>query len=182
MLTIQSTVEDVMLQQPERRWELHRGQLREKPDMTEPHNWVTLRLMRQIERQIDETRFECRPGIGRVSRGHETYYVPDVFIVPVRESPSIRHRGFGLEVFRDPLPFVAEIWSPSTGGYDVDEKLPEYQARGDLEIWRVHPYDYTITTWRRQADGTYVEAIHDHGALPLHVFADVEIDLDELFR
>ncbi|MEP6871059.1 MAG: hypothetical protein ABI939_04320 [Anaerolineaceae bacterium] len=33
-----------------------------------------------------------------------------------------------------PLPFVAEVWLPSTGEYDVDEKFPQYQRRGDLEI------------------------------------------------
>jgi Uma2 family endonuclease len=52
---------------------------------------------------------------------------------------AARLRGDELELYVEPLPLVVEVWSPSTGQYDVDEKLPEYQRRGDLEIWRFHP-------------------------------------------
>jgi Uma2 family endonuclease len=77
---------------------------------------------------------------------------------------------------------VVEVWSPTTGNYDLETKLGEYQRRGDREIWLIHPYDRTLTTWRRQPDGSYAESHHDHGgtvqptALP-----GVTIDLDALF-
>lgn len=36
------------------------------------------------------------------------------------------HRGsYELEVYDTPLPLVVEVWSPSTGSYDVDAKVPE---------------------------------------------------------
>jgi Uma2 family endonuclease len=54
-----------------------------------------------------------------------------------------------LEIYDEPLPLVAEVWSPSTGGYDVLAKLPEYRRRGDTEIWLLHPYERTLTAWRR---------------------------------
>ena len=60
-----------------------------------------------------------------------------------------------LEVYDQPLPLVVEVWSRSTGDYDVEEKLAVYQQRGDLEIWRIHPYERTLTAWRRLPDGSY---------------------------
>jgi Uma2 family endonuclease len=79
------------------------------------------------------------------------------------------------------LPLVVEIWSPSTGDYDVDEKLPEYRRRGEQEIWRLHPFDRTLTVWRRQADGSYVETLHRGGTVSPAAFPWVTIDLGVLF-
>ena len=76
---------------------------------------------------------------------------------------------------------VVEVWSPSTGTFDVDTKLPEYQRRGDLEIWRIHPYDRILTAWRRQADGSYTESIYREGTIQPVALPGVVIDLDTLF-
>ena len=84
-------------------------------------------------------------------------------------------------MFDEPLPLVVEIWSPSTGGYDVDEKLPEYLRRGDREIWRVHPVELTLTAWRRQTDGSYAESIQRAGLLELAALPGITIDIDALF-
>ena len=76
---------------------------------------------------------------------------------------------------------VVEVWSPSTGGYDVDAKLPEYQRRGDLEIWRLHPYERTQTVWRRRADGSCDESAYHGGTIEPLGLPGVTIDLDALF-
>jgi Uma2 family endonuclease len=76
---------------------------------------------------------------------------------------------------------VVEVWSPSTGGYDIDAKLPTYRARGDREIWRIHPYERTLTTWRRQPDGSYAETVHRGGTIEPIAVPGVTIDLDALF-
>jgi Uma2 family endonuclease len=86
-----------------------------------------------------------------------------------------------LAIIADPLPLVVEVWSPSTGGYDVDAKLPIYQQRGDLEIWRIHPFERTVTAWRRQANGSYTETIYREGILAPVALPGVSITLDELF-
>jgi Uma2 family endonuclease len=76
---------------------------------------------------------------------------------------------------------VVEIWSPSTGDYDVDEKIPEYQRRGDQEIWRIHYFERTLTAWRHQPDGSYLEAeVNDRTVAPV-AFPWVTIDLDAVF-
>ena len=74
-----------------------------------------------------------------------------------------------------------EVWSPSTGEYDVNAKVPEYQRRGDLEIWRIHPFDRTLIAWRRQPDGSYIESHYAGGTVKPVALPDVTIDLDTLF-
>jgi Uma2 family endonuclease len=76
---------------------------------------------------------------------------------------------------------VVEIWSPSTGTYDIGEKLPDYQRRGDLEIWRIHPYERTVTAWRRQSDGTYAESVFRGRIARPVALPGVAVDLDALF-
>ena len=87
-----------------------------------------------------------------------------------------------VEVYPEPLPLVVEVWPPSTGRLDVNEKLPEYQRRGDLEIWLLHPYERTLTVWRRQADGSYAETVQRGGSVRPVALPGVVIDLDALFR
>jgi len=87
-----------------------------------------------------------------------------------------------LEVYSEPLPFVIEVWSPSTGDFDVTDKLPEYQARGDAEIWYLHPYERTLTRWLREPDGSYAESVHRGGLTNPTALPDVTIDLASLFR
>ena len=86
-----------------------------------------------------------------------------------------------LEVYQVPLPLVIEVWSRSTGTYDVDDKLPEYQRRGDLEIWRLQPYERALTAWRRQPDGSYTETVYSGGSVRPGALPGVAIDLDALF-
>jgi Uma2 family endonuclease len=106
--------------------------------------------------------------------------MPDLMVVPAAYSEEIRDRPV-LAIFSDPLPLVVEVWSPSTGDYDVDAKVPVYQQRGDLEIWRIHPYERTLTTWIRQSDGSYLESTYREGIIHPVALAGVTIDLDELF-
>jgi Uma2 family endonuclease len=106
--------------------------------------------------------------------------VPDLFVVPTAYGAEFRGRPGVLAIFSAPLPLVVEVWSTSTGDYDVDAKLPIYQQRGDLEIWRIHPYERTLTAWIRQPDGTYFETIHQGIVHPVSL-SGVAINLSELF-
>lgn len=162
-------------------WELHCGQLRRKPSMTAEHNYVASELFVRLRQQLDRNRFDARLSMGHVRRSAENYYIPDVYVIPVELVRPLRGRRDVLEAYDAPLPLVVEVWSPSTGEYDVDEKLPEYQRRGDLEIWRIHPFDRTLTAWRRQPDGSYTESHHKGGRVQPSALPGVTIDLDTLF-
>ena len=174
------TFKRVALEDPEGHWELYCGQLRRKPGMTYDHNNVAMNLVFQLMQQVDRAVFQVRHNSGHVRRSSESYYIPDVFVFPTKLAEPLRGR-IVLENYREPLPLVVEIWSPSTGDYDIEVKLLEYQRRGDLEIWRIHPYERTLTAWRRQPDGSYVEGVHVGGVLEPVALPNVTIDLDNLF-
>lgn len=169
------------LTEPDRKWELHDGRLREKPPMTFGHGHAFLELAFRLREQLDPEAFVIGANGGRVRRSGARVYIPDVFVVPTALPRPFRGRSDLLEVYGDPLPLVVEVWSPSTGDYDVNGKLAEYQARGDHEIWRLHPYERTLTVWRRQPDGTYEHGVYRGGVVrPTHL-PNVAIDLDALF-
>jgi Uma2 family endonuclease len=164
------------------RLEVHRGQLREKPSMSFDHGDVTTYLGFQLAGQLDRKNYRVHVNNGRVRRTEATYYIPDLIIIPLRLADPFRGRPGVLEIYDDPLPLVAEVWSESTGDYDVEEKLPEYMKRGDREIVRLHPYERTLISWRRQPDGTYTETVYRGGKVELYALPGVFIDLDELFE
>jgi Uma2 family endonuclease len=110
------------------------------------------------------------------------YRVPDVWVVPI-EAVRRRQREHPtrLEIYEEPMPLVVEVWSPSTGDYDVEQKLREYQQRSDFEIWRIHPLEHTLIAWVRQPDGSYVETLHTGGSVWPAYLPGVVIELERLF-
>ena len=176
------TYQQVVLEDPEGHWELHQGRLREKPSMTFAHNDLMFELGHLLRQQLDRDIYRVRVNAGRLRRQDATYYIPDVAVLPLDLASSFRDRSDVLEVYDAPLPLVVEVWSPSTGDYDVDAKLPEYRRRGDTEIWRLHPYERTLTAWRLQPDGTYTEEVFQGGMVWPVALPNVMIDLDLLLR
>jgi Uma2 family endonuclease len=159
-------------------WELHEGRLVEKPGVTFRHGQIPMLLGHFLLSQLDRDAYEVVSEL-RVRRPSATVFMPDLMVVPAAYSAEIRDRPV-LAIFSDPLPLVVEVWSPSTGDYDVDARLPVYQQRGDLEIWRIHPYERTLTAWRRESNGSYQETVHRGGIVTPVALPGVEIDLDEL--
>lgn len=175
------TYERMALAEPDRQWELWDGHLRDKPGMTHPHNRIEARLGILIGYPLDWNDYEVRIDAGRVHRPASTYFIPDVFVFPTAYVTERLREDDVLEVYDQPLPLVVEVWSRSTGDYDVTEKLAVYKQRGDAEIWLIHPYERTLTAWRRQPDGRYEEAVFTNGVLWLVALPHVEVDLAVLF-
>ncbi len=162
-------------------WELHDGVLVEKPGMSWEHDDSAFELGHLLRLQLDRRVYRVRVNGGRVRKPTETIFIPDVAVVPTSYGEPFRERPGTLAIFEGPLPLIAEVWSRSTGGYDIEAKLPVYQQRGDLEIWLIHPYERTLTSWVRQADGSYRETVYRGGVVSLAALPGVVIDLDELF-
>lgn len=176
--------EELALRELDQFWELHDGELVRKPEelMTTGHNRVMDRLAWQLHGQLDAAVHEVRINNARARRRSRFAYIPAVLVIPVAlVRRNIQERPTRLEAYEEPLPLVVEVWSPSTGRYDVDSKLPEYQRRGDLEIWRIHPIQRTVMAWRRQADGSYSELLYTGGVIALHGLPGIAIDVDRLF-
>jgi Uma2 family endonuclease len=177
----EETYRRVALEDPEGKWELICGRLHEKPIMTTEHNDVQRELDWLLNSQLDRSRYMVSPGNARLRIPDGDYYVPDIFVVPRDQVRQLRAEPGTFEVYDDPVPLVVEIWSPSTGRKDLDTKLPEYRARGDLEIWRIHPYERTLTAWRRQPDGSYAETLHTEGVIRPIALPEVAVELERLF-
>lgn len=173
--------ERLALDEPDRKWELWDGLLREKPGMTFAHNDIANELGFQLRTQLDRSEFRVRVDTSRVQKPQSTYFIPDVLVAPLAfAAPNLRC-GRGLEVYGQPLPLVVEVWSPSTGDSDLSEKLAVYRARGDAEIWLIHPYERTLTAWRRLPDGSYGESLFTGGIVHPSALPGVAIDLTALF-
>jgi Uma2 family endonuclease len=138
-------------------------------------------LQFQLYTQLDRDEFYLRTQHARLRVSADTYYVPDIAVIPAPTEEALYANPRSLDAYPGPLPLVVEIWSPSTGDYDINEKLSDYQQRGDREIWYVHPYKRTLTVWRRQPDGTYVELTYRDGIIRPAELPGVAIDLATLF-
>lgn len=183
MATRVQTFEEFVLADPEgRNWELHDGQVQEKPSMSAEHNYTMTYLGAQLISQLDERDHIVRVNSGHLRRLNANYFVPDVVVLPAHLERAQRRGPGHLEVYAEPLPLVVEVWSPSTGDFDVDTKLLEYQRRGDLEIWRLHAFDKLLTAYQRQPDGSYTVTTHHSGKVQPVALPDVTVDLDKLFR
>jgi Uma2 family endonuclease len=153
----------------------------EKPPVTFAHGSAVRALTRSLIAQLDPAVYELDVNHSRVRRPTASYFIPDLAVLPVSLIAAFRGREGALEVYEAPLPLVVEVWSPSTGDYDIDTKLPAYRARGDEEIWRLHPFERTLTVWRRRDDGGYDEAVYHGGTVEVTSLPGVVVDLDALF-
>jgi len=170
------------LSDPDGVWELHGGRLVEKPGMTWAHSGAIALLATQLVNQLDWDDYHVMINDGRLRRAPDRHFVPDIAVVPVRLAAGFADDPAVLPVFPDPLPLVVEAWSFSTAGYDVATKLPQYQERGDGEIWFLHPYERTLTTWVRQPDGSYQQTLYREGIVRPAFLPGVVIDLADVFR
>ena len=179
----EATYERVALESDSQTWELVCGRLREKPGMTSRHNQVARNLATELVVQLDRRQYTVSTDQAALRITSGSYHVPDLCVIPrTFVQRADRERPSGLEVYADPLPLVVEVWSPSTGEYDVDRKLTEYQRRGDAEVWRIHQHERTLTAWRRVPDGRYTEALFTEGAVQPVALPGVSIALTELFQ
>ena len=177
----EQTYERVALEDPDGQWELVCGRLRSKPLMTTEHYDIMRTLIRLLILQLDEREYTVDKDGPRLRISTGTYYLPDVCVIPralVRHSLETPGR---FEVYAEPMPLVVEVWSPSTGDYDIEEKLREYQWRRDWEIWRIHPVEKTLIRWQLQPDGSYTESLERGGTVQPATLPNVVIDLHSLF-
>jgi Uma2 family endonuclease len=183
MAISEAEYERIALEDPDNQWELIDGRLQSKAcTLTTGHDFAMDELGYQLLTQLDRRIWIVRVNLGRLRVSTGSFYIPDVCVIPrdfVRR--KLREARERLEVYDEPLPFVAEVWSPSTGAYDLETKLREYQLRRDAEIWRVHPIERGVTAWRLQADGSYSETELRGGRVALAALPDVTVDLDALF-
>jgi Uma2 family endonuclease len=171
---------ELALNELDRLWELWDGVLVEKPLMSMKHDDVAFHIGYLLQSQIDRSAYRVNVNGGKTRRSARTYYIPDVVVIPAAFVLPFEDDPRAFNAFAEPLPLVVEVWSPSTGTYDIETKLQGYRERGDAEIWFIQPYERTLTAWRRQPDDSYAEATYRGGGVPVASLPGVVIDLDTL--
>lgn len=171
---------ELALNEEDRLWELWDGVPMEKPGMSMTHDGVASYLGFLLQSQLSPRDYLVNVDGGKTRRSARYYFIPDVVVIPA--SYLLPHWGDprAFNAHAEPLPLVVEIWSRTTAAYDFAVKLQGYRERGDEEIWYIHPYDRTLTVWCKQPDGSYTEALHRGGVVPVASLPGVTIDLDAL--
>jgi Uma2 family endonuclease len=173
---------ELALDEPDRRWELWDGVPREKPLMSMRHADVAFLLGHFLQSQLDWQMYRVNVNDGRARLSGRAYFIPDVVVIPAGYKRPFEDDPRSLNAFRGPLPLVVEVWSRTTGHYDFAVKLQAYRESGDAEIWFIHPYERTLTAWRKQVGGSYTETLYRGGIVPVASLPDVAIDLDALLN
>ncbi len=173
---------ELVFNDPDRTWELWDGVPREKPGMSIWHDGVASYLGALLTNQVDRREYWVNVNGGKTRYKVRNYYVPDVVVIPKRFIDPHRGDSRAFNAYAEPLPLVVEVWSPSTGDYDLQIKLEGYRQRGDTEIWFIHPYERTLTAWRRQPDGSYLESTSKGGLVAVESLPGVTIDFDALLE
>ncbi len=161
-------------------WELWDGEPREKPLMSVWHDGVASYLGHLLQSQLDRREYWVNVNGGKARLSPRNYFIPDVVVIPRAYIEPFRGDPRAFNAWPEPLPLVVEVWSPSTGKYDFETKLAGYRARGDTEIWYIHPYDRTLMIWRRGENGSYAETIVGGGVVTVASLPGVRIDLEAL--
>jgi Uma2 family endonuclease len=171
---------ELALNDPDALWELWDGVPREKPLMSMKHDDVAFHLGYLLQSQLDRSVYRVNVNGGKTRRSPRNYYIPDVVVIPAAFVLPFVNDPQAFNAFAEPLPLVVEVWSPTTGDYDIAAKLPGYRERGDAEIWFIHPYERTLTAWRRQPSGNYTEDLYRSGLISVVSLPGVVIDFDAL--
>ena len=166
----------------DRLWELWEGVLVEKPPMSMKHDNSSFLLGRLLQTQLDWREFRVNVNGGKTRYTARNFSIPDVVVIPASLQLPYENDPRSFNAFAEPLPLVAEVWSRTTGDYDMAAKRPLYRQRGDLEIWFLHPYERTLTVWRRQPDGSCTEETYRGGIVAVAALPGVSIDLDALLN
>jgi len=169
---------ELVLGDDDHNWELWDGVLVEKPLMSRRHDDLAAYLGHLLTSQLDRSAYRVNINGGKTRYTARNYLEPDVVVIPAAWIMPFANDPDAFNAYDEPLPLVVEIWSKTTGDYDIEAKLPIYRERGDLEIWYLHPYKRTLTVWRGQPAGGYTQDVYTGGVVPVLSLPDVSIDLD----
>ena len=131
---------ELALSDPDRLWELWDGVPLEKPLMSMKHDDVAFYLGAALHATNSIERvYRVNVNGGKARRSPRSYYIPDVVVIPTAFKLPFDDDPRAFNAFAEPLPLVVEIWSRTTGDYDIAAKLQGYRERGDAEIWFTPP-------------------------------------------
>lgn len=176
------TYAQLALEDPDGRWELDAGSPRSKPPESFLHGLLVDEVVEQLVPQVRGTPVRLSVNHARIATGPDGVCLPDIAVTPRTPTGRAATQPHGLEVYRNALPLVIDVWATPTREYDVPAKVPEYCAARTDEIWLIHAAAAAVTIWRRLPSGRYDESIRTAGILTALSVPELALDLDGLFR
>ncbi|MDR2014699.1 MAG: Uma2 family endonuclease, partial [Azoarcus sp.] len=79
---------------------------------------------------------------------------------------------------------IVEVFSPSTGKRDLNEKFSLYEEAGVKEYWLVYPEAKAVLVFLRQDDGKYNDGTiyEENTKIPIHIFDNHTINWEDIFE
>jgi Uma2 family endonuclease len=155
---------------PEERTELVDGQIIKMLPIGFSHSNVQAKLLAQLYRQEDPSRFRIWPGGLRISDTGERY--PDISLV----SPTISKQPTAQDLF-----LLIEI-ADSSLTYDLTEKKNEYERAEIQEYWVVDVQDKAIFPFQLDNRTFIGLGAKSSGELHPRLFPDITIVINQLFE
>ena len=157
--------------------EVVRGELRRLPPNDYPHAEVIQRLIRRIDRQIDEKQVAILgSNFGlMISRDPLTCRIPDLALY-WRDRMTIRDK-----LYHSPPALIVEVLSPSETKRRKEEKLQDYASIGVPEVWIVSPEAQSVEVRLLSAGVFATGAILIAGDLRPSLFPSVSIPVRDIW-
>ena len=95
----EETYRQFALGDPQGQWELHHGQLREKPGMSVEHGGVMDASGGVAPNQLDRNEYRVRATHARLRRSADTYYVPDIAVIPTAVVQALLEHPGSLDAY-----------------------------------------------------------------------------------
>ena len=79
---------------------------------------------------------------------------------------------------------IVEVFSPSTGKRDLNEKFALYEEAGVKEYWLVYPEAKAVHVFLRQDNGKYDDGTiyEENTKIPIHIFDNQTINWEDIFE
>jgi len=158
--------------------EVVKGELRFMPPTREPHAFIVRKLVRAIDRQLDETKaYVLGSNLGlMISREPLTCRSLDVIVYWLDKmivSDGLHWSAPGL---------VVEVLSPSETRNRQDEKLADYASIAVPEVWLISPDPKTVEVLLLKDGNWQRSGIFAEGSLHPTQFPDVAVPVPSIFE
>ena len=157
------------------RHEYRRGLVYAMAGGTDNHDRIALNLLTLVNLHLGNSECRFHSGNVKVNYQDEFYYYPDAFV-----TCDPRDRG-DRYIKRHPK-LIAEVLSPSTQAFDLDEKFKDYQQLESLEEYvLIFQESQRVECRRRTVTNTWETTIYTAGDQISLKSINLKFDISQLY-
>ena len=158
------------------RYELVQGVVVMSPSPKPRHQLVATEILRQLANYLHARRIgrvlpDTDVHLGRDVAGKDFVYRPDILFILAERWRIENNRLVG------PPDLAVEVVSPGSRRFDSQTKKEDYERFGLREYWLVDPERRSMTFYRRDDQGRFVEALIDGDVFRSEAVPGFELEL-----